>query len=656
MSVKRIVLPAVCLLGLAASLSAAVPYRVLNGPRDFYFGHISLTDARGDGLDPVVLRDGSKAPEPAILNLPLGPGDTVRTSMERRVEIQFDNGTIVRLDKDSELKIETILAQSLTSASQMSNLVLSRGRLYIQYKQYGNRELFQVLTAKAAVKPKHQSVAVIGLTPAGGTEVQMLYGKATVLYGADLKTPKSLLVEPKEGATFGADNRFTLGPPLPAGAFEAWNKSVNADFDKLHRGVTPLPKPVQRLQPAVFEWAQRFSNHYGEWLYDDYFGYVWRPFYNDLYPWGTWQPYYVGRWTNYRNSHFWIASEPWGWIPYHLGVWQWSSKRGWYWVPGSAFAPAWVDWTFFYGYWSWRPWSMWDWGMWYYNPLAWMGDYDYIAWGYPYWAWREPRPGSVERGVGRGPGWAWSLPNRPLYPLPSGYRSGLKRLMADLKKGDPAARESFFSQGKFASVVDRAGLTSPDLSRKAVSFESFRASAASRPSGDPVRILMSVQPPSKAWQEADQAMARLAAEAGDVAPGLGGRMDRGQDAAPRPAVERPRTGATASPRRTGGTVRTINWNPDARMAIRNRVTLAYDSRSNQILCPELGLTSGNSPYNRTEPGIYSGGSRPSAGGGGSSQGGPAGPSGSAGSASTASGSGSSTGSAGSGGPGGHIKK
>lgn len=652
MKSKGIVLLGVLILGLAAFSTAEAPYKVLNGPKDFYFGHISLTDVRGDGLDPVVLREGGKAPEPAILNLPLGPGDTIRTSKERRVEIQFDNGTLVRLDADAVLRIETILAQSLSSASQMSNLVLSKGRIYIQYKQYGNRELFQILTTKAAVKPKHQSVALIGLTTEGGTEVQMLYGKATVLYGADLKAPKSLLVEPKEGATFGADNRFTLGSPLRFEGFEAWNKSVNADFDKLHEGLTPLPKPVQRLQPAVFDWAQRFSNHYGEWLYDDYFGYVWRPFYNDAYPWGTWRPYYVGRWTSYRNANFWIASEPWGWIPYHLGVWQWSSKRGWYWIPGSAFAPAWVDWTFFYGYCSWRPWSMWDWGMWYYNPLSWMADYNYIAWGYPYWAWREPRPGAVDRR-----GWPREdiPPSGPIFPLLPGYRAGLKRLMADLKNGDPAARESFLSQGKFASVVDKTGLMSADLSKKAVSFESFRASAASRPSGDPIRILMSVQPPSKAWEEANLAMSKLTAE-NDVPAGLGGRVEGGQEAAPRQVVERPRTGAVASTNRARMTVRTIDWNPDARMASRYGVGLFYDSRSNQILCPELGLTSSNSRYNRTEPGIYGGGSHPSAGGGGSSSTGSSGASGSTGSAGASSGSGSSSGSTGSAGSGGHIKK
>ena len=363
-------------------------YQVVSGPKDFYFGHISLTDIRNDALDPVVLREGAKAPEPASLNLPLGPGDTIRTSKERRVEIQFDSAAVVRLDTDSELKIEAVLAQGLTSDKKMTNLVLAKGRMFIMYMQYNNRELFQVLTPKAAFKFRHNSVGMITLAADGSTDIQMQYGKATALYGADLKTPKELPIAAKERATFTPDNRFAVGEPLPVDDFESWNKAVNEDFDKLHQGKSMLPKPVQRLMPAVAAWAQRYGSRYGEWVYDAYFGYVWRPFYNETYPWGSWRPYYVGRWSQMNGAMYWVGSEPWGWIPYHLGVWQWNAKRGWYWIPGSAFAPAWVDWAFYGGFWSWRPLTMWDWGMWQYDLLGWSGGGGFGDNGWSYMNWR----------------------------------------------------------------------------------------------------------------------------------------------------------------------------------------------------------------------------------------------------------------------------
>src|SRR4030042_248675 len=73
-------------------------YKLVNGQKDFYYGHISYADLKNDGRDPVVFREGRLTPEIAILNLPLGPGDAIQTTAERRTEIQFDNGTIVRLD------------------------------------------------------------------------------------------------------------------------------------------------------------------------------------------------------------------------------------------------------------------------------------------------------------------------------------------------------------------------------------------------------------------------------------------------------------------------------------------------------------------------------------------------------------------------------
>jgi hypothetical protein len=404
MSCKGALSLAVMALVLGTVAWAGEGYQVVNGPKNFYFGHISLTDIRNDGLDPTVQRDGAKAPEPAVLNMPLGPGDVIRTSKERRVEVQFDNATIVRLDFSSELKIETIMAQGLSSASQMSNLVLTKGRLFVMYKQYNSRELFQILTPKAAVKFKHNAVGIVALMPDGATDVQVQYGKAVALYGADLKTPKSFDIAAKERAAFTPDNRFALGEPRPMDDFEIWNKSINDDFETLHEGKTTLPKPVQRLSSAVITWAQRYGSRFGEWLYDDYFGYVWRPNYNDVYPWGSWRPYFAGSWSYYRNAMYWLPSEPWGWIPYHLGVWHWNSKRGWYWIPGSAFAPAWVDWAFFAGNWSWRPWSMWDWGWWSYDSLGWM-EWAYGIDGMGYWNWRYP----------------WSMPAQE---RPFGFRNG----------------------------------------------------------------------------------------------------------------------------------------------------------------------------------------------------------------------------------------
>jgi hypothetical protein len=57
-----------------------------------------------------------------------------------------------------------------------------------------------------------------------------------------------------------------------------------------------------------------------------------------------WRPYYHGSWTWTEDGWFWVTDEPWGWATYHYGRWLFDGAYGWVWVPGRAWAPAWVAW------------------------------------------------------------------------------------------------------------------------------------------------------------------------------------------------------------------------------------------------------------------------------------------------------------------------
>jgi hypothetical protein len=597
-------------LGLSCLGAAEAPYRVLKGPGEFYYGHISLTDVRNDGADPLVFRDGSDKGEPAALNMPIGPGDLIRTTGERRIEIQFDNATIVRLDADSELKIETLLAQSLSSRSQVSNLVLRRGRCYIMYKEYSSKELFQVLLPRAAVKLRHNSVALVGLSAAGDAEIQVLAGKASLLFGADQKAPLDRNIYAKERVTIDRSGHTAAAEYRPDGDFESWNKSINDDFLELHKGLTPLPKPVQRMSPGIFRFAQQFGNRYGEWLYDDYFGYVWRPYYNDHYPWGTWSPYYAGRWTSYNNQMFWVPTEPWGWIPYHLGVWQWDKKKGWYWIPGSAFAPAWVDWAFYGGgFWAWRPWSMWDWGFtdypylfgnWFMGSMYWYGDW---RWGWSYGGYNPWMGQGYPSGPGADmPGSAGGgdntlrqirkdqlrPPGRSPFEMPREFQAGLKALMKGLERRDPDAVGSLLALGDQVRTIDQRSLTAPDVGEKSVPLAGLLAAARELPLPDALKALLTA-PPLDSARSGDLAARRFAANQRQTgrAERLAGLRDGERPLAPGRGFPARLLQALNPP----APVRHLDWNPDVRLATRLGVEVRYASAANEIYSPQLNISS-----------------------------------------------------------------
>jgi len=654
------------ILGLCPFLISSDNYKVVNGPPDFYYGHISLVDIKNDGKDPLIFREGVEKPEIAAMNLPLGPGDTIRTSDERRCEIQFDNATILRLDTNTELKIETILAQSLSSMNKLSNLVLRRGRIYVMYKQYNSKEMFQVITPNTAVKLRHDTVATIGYKEDNSyTDVQVEYGKASVLFGPEGEKQQEKTVYKSERFTVLKDNTFLFGETMAFTDFDAWCKAINKDFLDLHKGVSTLPKPIQRLPKAVFYFAQTFGNLYGEWVYDDFYGYVWRPFYNDYYPWGSWQPYFYGRWSAYGGQMYWVPEEPWGWVPYHLGVWQWDDKRGWYWLPGSAFAPAWVDWAFFSGsYFAWRPWTLWDWM--YYDKMMFYGYgfFDsYYDWPMVY---RDSYPG-----VWTGDGSNQTASKQAINKIfigqlrrPSGQRpfempkelgKAYKALLGALKKGDPQALASLKSISKHTLVVSAADLNTPKIQGKAVGLESFMKALQNLPSESPQKVNLSQKPQSA------ESSARSAARSYERNMQIAGPRNPAAGPGGREALT-PLTRARAVPSGMKefvplSSTRVHDWNPDARISQRLGVNILYSSRMNQIYSPQLHLTSsmvGNSPILRAS---RSGSGDGSNSGGYSASGGTSSGSGasSAGSTSTSGSSSSSSSSSSSGTSSGHIR-
>jgi len=597
---RKVVLGMIFLVA-SSGLWSADHYKVLNGPKDFYFGHISYIEATPEGTDPVVLREGQSVPEQGVLNLPVGPGDTVRTSAGRRCEIQFDTGTVVRLDFGTEVRIETILARSLSSFEQISNLALGKGRIYVMYREYDGREIFQVLTPNAAVKMKHNAVALVTAAEDGSTETQVKYGKAQMRFGASERLLEDQAVRKGERLIVQKDSQFQLAPAIEGTDFDLWNKEVNAHFEDLHEGLTALPKPIQNLPGAVFYFAQNYGSLYGEWLWDEFYGYVWRPFIdNGMYPWG-WRPYYAGRWSSTGGQMFWVPQEPWGWVPYHLGIWQWDKKHGWVWLPGSMFASAWATWDFFFGYACWRPWSLYDW-MGGYGPYG-MGlsGFSYLDGG---WFYNWPY---VNDGLGLAANPVRTVirkdqlkqPAAMPFPVPSELKGALKKVTAAYERGDVRVRDSANAVPGHLVFVAKGDLKALAVNEKAMTWQEVPKTGAPPakengvarrpvdPQREAVRAFRGGETPAAGPQRrvdpAEKTVDTGHFVAVPLAPGRSETPVRRDDA---PRVGKNIGGAVAGP---GAWFR--DWNPDVRVARELGVHIEYSSRGNEVRCPELGISS-----------------------------------------------------------------
>lgn len=91
---------------------------------------------------------------------------------------------------------------------------------------------------------------------------------------------------------------------------------------------------------------------YGEWIYDQKYGYVWRPDVDQ----DEFRPYYSnGYWEMTKYGNTWVSNYDWGWAPFHYGRWIHHNRRGWLWVPDTKWGPAWVSWRSGAGYYGWAP-------------------------------------------------------------------------------------------------------------------------------------------------------------------------------------------------------------------------------------------------------------------------------------------------------------
>jgi hypothetical protein len=89
----------------------------------------------------------------------------------------------------------------------------------------------------------------------------------------------------------------------------------------------------------------------GTWVEVGSYGRCWRPT-------GVivgWQPYCNGYWVWTDCGWYWVSDEPWAWACYHYGYWVYDPVYGWIWAPGVEWAPAWVCWRYGGGYIGWAP-------------------------------------------------------------------------------------------------------------------------------------------------------------------------------------------------------------------------------------------------------------------------------------------------------------
>ncbi|MCX5719920.1 MAG: FecR domain-containing protein [Nitrospirae bacterium] len=271
----------------------------------------------------------------ASINMPLMEGDELWVPEGGRVELQLNDGTYLRLDKDSSLGILSIGKNSF-------QFYLSAGRSYVDFRGLRNSVL-QMDTPVSSIRIYDRSDVGIDVYNDGSTEVSVFLGAVN----AESRSGKTRVGAGKS-LSIKEDAYAELAPLGPVDEWERWNKGRDTKLYEQRYSSRYLPDELK-------VYSYDFDAN-GKWVYDNDYGYCWVP---TVVVSSGWAPYRIGRWVWVGGDYVWVSYEPWGWVPYHYGRWSFIASVGWGWVPpvkGAVYwGPGFVGWVHTPTYVSWVP-------------------------------------------------------------------------------------------------------------------------------------------------------------------------------------------------------------------------------------------------------------------------------------------------------------
>jgi hypothetical protein len=275
--------------------------------------------------------DDSSSWSQATPNLPLQQGAQVWVTGRGRAEIQFDDGSNMRLGNDAVVTLQSLYSDS---QGEFTELKLNDGTSSLHLKD--KYSIYQVDTPFDSVKAA--GPARLRVDVGSEVSVGVRTGSATVTAsGGDTTLRSGDFV-----ALRNAQDSVRVSS-LPRD--DAWDR-----FDDERDGY--VSGGVEHLPPNIAIVAGGLSRH-GHWRLEGSYGWVWGPSVSV-----GWRPYHHGSWVWVNPFGWtWCSSEEWGWAPYHYGTWS-HFGWGWGWCPGpyhQYWSPAVVSFSYYNGDYCWTP-------------------------------------------------------------------------------------------------------------------------------------------------------------------------------------------------------------------------------------------------------------------------------------------------------------
>ncbi len=260
--------------------------------------------------------------EKAILNMPILEDMQLKTGADSRAEVEFEEGSTVRLGPDSQVNFSQLVLRD--SGSRATTVDLPRGTAFVDFR-HKRQDQFDLDLGGRTVPLTHNAHFRAEASP---SQVELAVFKGDVeLHEADKK------IKIKKNET------LTLNPSLP----DSYELAKGISADSLDNWDTYRARYQSQYGLAdsyggVPYYGMSDLSYYGTWIDSPMFGSVWRPYYVGY----NWDPFWNGAWSWYPGfGYTWVSSYPWGWTPYRYGSWIFLPAYGWAWQPGNT----WTTWN-----------------------------------------------------------------------------------------------------------------------------------------------------------------------------------------------------------------------------------------------------------------------------------------------------------------------
>jgi FecR protein len=251
--------------------------------------------------------------ESAFANLPITQGTQLRTRENGRAEIEFEDGSTLRVTPNTTVLFSTL---GLSDAGKrISAIDLVEGKAYINWLgKSGDAMTLNFSHEHVELKQAaHFRVA----SSSSAAEIASFKNELEVVGPSGTTT-----VGKKKLVTFDVNDNdsATLAKNFEQDPYDQWDKQSVQYHDEYSRD-----------NSTPYGYGYSDLSYYGGYNNVAGYGTLWQPFFAGA----GWNPYMDGAWSFYPGMGFmWASAYPWGWMPYYYGNWMFVPGFGWGWQPG----------------------------------------------------------------------------------------------------------------------------------------------------------------------------------------------------------------------------------------------------------------------------------------------------------------------------------